>query len=441
MELHDICFYLTDMFEGEKSKAFVHYEPSVLDYTSDAQGVLIVENDRQKISIALKGDEVSVRTLVGVLEETLFNRERVRTLYVWNIKDLVSYFRFYVPNFKIPPVSIVDIKIIEAFLGISKNSPKNYIEAVNRSNILQQSERWLNVYKAIHQPLMLKVLPAIETTPLLDKVRREWVYPYYEIEGQANGRLNASNRFKNGYLPHTMGQAVKEVLQPQEGHRFLSADFKSCEIFVLHWLSKDKELARIIESGLDLHSEIYRVITRDEQINPTKRDKSKIMFLPVMYGCGSEGLARQLALDVNVSKELILRINSTFSGAHDWMMEKQDIAKRNQKIEDYFGRRREFPEQEAYRARNFLVQAVAATFCQEKLIDLHKTYEREFGDDAKIVFSVHDGYGATFIQKAFKDVNRITKQVLETESKICPGLKIPVDIKFGIKLSNMKRIE
>lgn len=437
MELYDLCPHLTDLFENGRTSILVRFEPSILDFTSDGEGTVIVENDRQRISFALKGDVSSVRTVVAVLETTIFNPENVKFLYTWNIKDLISYFKYYVPEFVMPPVSIVDLKVIEAFLGIPRNPPKTYIEAVNRARIFAETTRWKAIYKSIHQPLMQKVLPAIETNPLLDTVKREWVHPYYEIEGQANGRLNASGKFKNGYLPHTMGQAVKEVLQPKEGYRFLSADFKSCEIFVLHWLSKDAELARIIESGLDLHSEIYRVVTRDETINPAKRDKSKLMFLPVMYGCGAEGLASQLGLKVEVAKELIHRIRSTFPGAHEWMMAKQEHVKQNLKIEDYFGRRREFPENEAYRARNFVVQAVAATFCQEKLIDLFNAYE---GLEANIAFSVHDGYGVTFLQKELKNIHDTTKLVLESESKICPGLKIPVDIKFGIKLSNMKRL-
>lgn len=436
MDLYEISFYLNDMFEGNNSNALLKFEPSILDYTNDTRGHLTVENQRQKITVPLTGEEIGVRTLLGILEQTLFNPERVRILFAWSIKDLISYFRFYVPTLALPPVSIIDLKVIESFLGVHKNPPKTYIEAVNRARIFQQRKGWKKVYSEIHQPLMLKVLPTIETTPLLDTQKREWVHPYYEIEGQANGRLNSYNRLKNGYLPHTMSAEVKEVLKPREvGWRFLAADFMSCEVIVLQWLSGDKELTKIIESGKDLHSEIYRVVTQDEQINPTKRNMSKLMFLPVMYGCGPEGLAKQLHLDISVAKELINRIRTIFSDAHDWMMAKQEQTKNQGYIEDYFGRKRSFSQEEAYRCRNFVVQAVAATFCQEKLIQLTNALSTL---DANVVFSVHDGFGVVFKQSIAKELYKITKRVLESESKICPGLKILTEIKFGVKLSKMK---
>ena len=116
------------------------------------------------------------------------------------------------------------------------------------------------------------------------------------------------------------------------------------------------------------------------------------------------------------------------------MQSKQESAKESV-IYDFFGRPRKFDEKQCYLARNFSVQGVAATACQEKLIDLFDNIDN---DKAYIAFSIHDGFGLVCKIKYAHEVYKLVKQVCESESILCPGLKMKVEIKFGHKLNNMK---
>jgi len=431
MNMYDTSWQLADLLEGQKS-IFMRTEPEVPDFTDRSSFRILVWSLKQKLEIEV--DSNNIASVMSLFNGTLFNKDRVDRLYVWGIKSLYTYLRAFNPKFVKPTVNILDLKIIESFQGVRKNRPENAVEAINRMKLAVQHKNWQKLYTTIHLPLALRVLPAIETTPLLDEISRKPVYPYYEIEGQTNGRLNCLKKYSNSYLPHNMGPDVRESLKPKgDDKRLCTADFKSCEVAVLQWLSGDEQIKKILDSGEDLHRAIYEIVTGDKCDTDKKRNISKKMFLPVMYGCGPKGLAANLDVGASVGAELFQRIRSNFPTATHFMLEKQRDAKHGV-VTDYFGRPRKFPEGEAYRFRNTFVQAVAATVCQEKLIALWKSLD---GETARLAFSIHDGYGIVCDIPTAKQTYQTVKDTLESESVLCPGLSMKVAIKFGLKLSNM----
>lgn len=432
MNAHDVAWQLSDLLETNRT-LFLKIIPEVPDHTIQQPFKCIVFGARQHLEIEV--DPKELMTLVGLFDMTIFDKEKVDRLYTWNFKSLATCFHAYCPHkFILPQVSLIDLKTIENFLGIRKNCPENLIEAINRTKQVVKY-KWQSIYKAVIQPLMLKVLPSLETTSLLNESAKRAEFPYYEIEGQNNGRLNSSLKFTKCYPPHRLGPDLRATLKPRGvGLRFVAADFKHCEITVLQWLSNDPKLKEMLESGLDLHSEIYHLITGNQCDTPTKRDRAKLMFLPVIYGCGAARLAEIIEVEEPIARELIRRLRVTFPVAFDWVDAQQEKAKRGE-VFDYFGRPRKFEENKAYLARDFVVQAVAATVCQEKLIGLHSAFQ---GPEAYVAFSVHDGYGLVCEIAAARDTYVKTKQVLESESVLCPGLKMKVKIEFGARLNNMK---
>lgn len=434
MSVQKAAWQIADLLEGSDA-VFIRTEPEVPDFTTRAVFRIIISSLRQKVELEVSPD--NIRSLIGVFDATIFNKEIVDRIYTWNLKSLSSYFHYFVPRFVTPTNSVIDLKIIESFLGIRKIRPENLTEAINRVKIAVKRKNWQKLYKTLHLPLALRVLPAIETTSLLNDDTRKPEHPYYEIEGQANGRMNCMKKFANSYLPHNMGPDLRKVLKPRGYNmRFLSADYRHCEVTVLQWLTGDEKLKEILDSGEDLHRKIYEVVTGDECDTETKRNISKLMFLPVMYGCGPPTLAQQLKVSEKVGKELHGRILTNFPTAMNRMLEVQKQADVGP-VEDYFGRRRKFEKGEGYKARNFFVQGVAATVCQEKLVELYKALD---GENVYLAFSVHDGYCVVCAMEKAKQAYQTVKSVLESESKLCPGLRMKVQIKFGTRLNQMKEL-
>lgn len=431
MKLHEVAWNISELLEGTNS-VFLKTEPENLDFTDAAPRKVHISSPRGRLEFQI--DPENILPLMGLFDATIFDPERVERLYCWNIKSLASYARYYISKFVTPKNNCIDLKPIEGFLGIRLSAPKNYAEALDRTKLVVKRGGWHRVYKSIHLPLSLRVLPAIETTPLLNSESRKAEYPCYDIEGQINGRLNCYKAFLHSYLPHTMGPEIRSAMRPRGySFRFCTSDFRHCEVTVLQWLSKDEKLLEILESGDDLHRRIYEIVTGDGCDTETKRNLSKKMFLPVMYGCGPQGLSKNMGVSEKVADELISRIHSSFSTASKWIQSQQQQAKQGV-ITDYFGRPRIFKNEQAYLARNFVVQAPAATVCQEKLIALHNALDEE----TKIAYSVHDGCVLVTPTKKAKNTYDTLKGVMESESQLCPGLRMKIEVKFGARLDQMK---
>lgn len=431
MDTHEISKHLHTLLVDTKS-VFVKTEPETLDFTNGLSAKIHVSTQNGTLEFEINSQNILV--IIGMLSATIFEPEKVDRLYTWNFKSLTSYVLYNISKFVTPKNNCIDLKPIEGFLGVHLNSPKNYFEALDRVKLAVKRGGWHQVYKQVHQPLFLRVLPSIETTPLLNLESRRPEYPCYEIEGQTNGRLNSRKAFLKSYLPQTMGNDVKSIMRPHGyGVRFVTSDFRHCEVTVLQWLSNDERLLEILESGEDLHRRIYEIVTGDKCDSDKKRNLSKKLFLPVIYGCGPFGLSKNLSINENVAKELIDRIFKSFPTATNWIMEKQQQAMHGV-VKDYFGRPRSFKSEEVYLARNFVVQGVAATVCQEHLIEVHKSLK----DGIKIVFSVHDGYCFVIPTAKAKEMYIFLKEKLEAESKLCPGLRMKIEVKFGARLDQMK---
>lgn len=435
MDLSEGSVKLYDLLQSNRT-VFVRTEPETLDFTDATLGKVLIFGEKDKVELDVSSQ--NIKSVIGLLDATVFDKAVVDRLYFWNIKSLASYTLKHIAKFVTPRNNLIDLKPIEGFLGEHKKPPESLQEVFNRARIVVENKSWLAIYRSIHLPLSLRVLPSIETTPLLNEQLRRSEYPCYEIEGQTNGRLNCSKKFAKSYLPHNMGPDIRKVMKPLGyGLRFVSADFRFCEVAVLQWLTQDEKLLEILNSGEDLHSRIYEIVTGDPCDTDTKRKISKKMFLPVVFGLGASGLAANLGLTEAVGVELHSRIYTIFGTALNWVGLKQQQAKSGI-VTDYFGRPRKFAPDQAYLARNFVVQAVAATFCQEKLVELWKAFHQLQIPDQKLAYSVHDGYCGICKVSSAKQTYDIMKDVLESESKLCPGLKLKVEIKFGARLDSMK---
>lgn len=413
---------------------YLRTEPEVLDFTGIGTGKIILSGGKQKIDIDINNNQV--KSLASLLDHVFQSPEI--TLLCWNIKSVISYIKHFVPQPFSLAAKIIDISVVENFLGIQKKQPENLSEAVDRAKVLIANQKWNSLYKTLLLPLMLEVLPALENVPLLDELDRVGKFAHYEIEGQTNGRLRCTKRFMRGYVPHTLGPDQKKTFKPSgEGRIFLSSDIKHCEVSVLQWLSNDDKLKEIMESGKDLYCEIYKIITKDDCNTDNKRRIGKEIFLKVIYGIGSKGLSDELDVPVEVAKELIDRTYHGFPIATGWIVAKQNEAKLQGTLEDFFGRPRTFTPENAYLARNFVVQGVAATICLEKLTELHYAIR---GLDSKLCFSIHDGYGFTSTIAAAPDTVKRINNVMREPSKLCPGLLLKVETQFGKRLDGMKVI-
>jgi len=433
MDLYEISCLWSDVKQSHRS-AYLRLDPEAPDFTDRSvfkAHICIGDSD-----LLLEVTPDDAREFGAWLDTTVFDKDCLDRLYTWNLKSLISYIRFFTGKSPTPSTAIYDLKVIENFLGIRQNRPENFADAVDRMTKIMARKIWPSIYKTIHLPLLLRTLPIIETNPLLNVNIKRPEFPFYEIEGQPFGRMNCLKKFSKSYVPHNMGPDIRAVLRPRgDGYCFLNADFRHCEVSVLQWLSSDPKLKEFLDSNQDLHCSTYEALTNTPCDNEEKREMGKMLFFPVMYGCGAATLAKTINVSEDVARELIRRLKVTYPVAWKWMEDQQEKARAGV-IQDYCGRPRKF--EEAYRARDFMVQGTAATACQEKLIDLVDALD---GEQAYMACSVHDGVYVCTKLKAAKETYHTVKTIMESPSKVCPGLSMKVQIKLGPRLDAMKVFE
>jgi hypothetical protein len=259
----------------QKSKiAFIKTVPEILDFTTDAEFKLFIFGSGKKLELSV--NKTNIHSICGILSVSLFD-EGVSVLG-WNFKSLFSYFTFYLKKPFVPQSSILDLKVVESFNGIRKQkAPESLAEAIARYRSLGEAS-WISIYKKIHLPLITKVIPYMETFPLVDKLDRKLKYAYYEIEGQTNGRLQVSDAFNFSYNPHNMSEKRSSFLRPSiPNNLFCYMDYKHMEVTVLAYLSQDGKLKELLASGGDLYSDIYQIITGEVCDTKEKRAKCKMI--------------------------------------------------------------------------------------------------------------------------------------------------------------------
>lgn len=415
---------------------YVTFEPDVLDFTdSIAHKNLILHTSSQQIKINISDE--SLVTIVSLLKLSVFTKEV--KIICWDWKTFASYFYFVTKNCLVVESAIVDLKIIETYVNINLKKPDNFSAALMRLKNLVSEGLWRdieNIYKNLHLPLITTVLPAIESSGILDTAAGGYVYAYYEVNGQENGRLRCFNAFSKGFVPHAMGQDVKSVLKPKKQEElFLSFDYRAMEVYMLAWLSQDSLLLEMCGEK-DVYGAIFSKITGNNFDGNNNREFAKKFFLPVIYGQSARALSDRLGIAREVAEQITERIYSTFPTVSAYLLGFQKQVQETGYARDKFGKRRSFEEGKEYMVRNFAVQSPAAVVCLDKLNQLYFALK----NITDIAYTVHDGYTVYADKTNYKQICKIAFDVLSCESQFCPDLRLRVTCRAGRNLNDLKSL-
>lgn len=412
-------------FLKRNNSIYLHTEPEITDFRQTFTGIITMLGANGE-GVQFNLPNGNLQSLVGMLTCSVFGGNK--TVYTWDVKKLFSYFyhrlvRRYQANVL---ARVIDIKYGEAFLGIDSERPQFFEDAQNRGqHIVNHSECW-NIHHRVHVPLATRVLPKVETAGLLDVEHRGVRFPVYDIEGQVHGRLRCRKAFPDSLLAHNLQKEDKARLRPARLDCQLAVlDYKAMEVYILHWLSKDERLGKIISSGRDIYSTIYSLLF-GLKCADSNRQFIKDTFLPVVYGIQSESLANKLEISQEDAKSLIEKYKTYFATAMSWVQKHQDQA-REGVVCDYLGRPRSY-EKEHWIARNAIVQGPAAAVCLEKLVSV---YDELFGH-CEIVATIHDAYILEIPKYIFQEIVLRATQILEEPSQILPDLKLKVGVNVAV---------
>ena len=108
-------------------------------------------------------------------------------------------------------------------------------------------------------------------------------------------------------VPDTLSQLIRTAFVPQDGRKFIVADFSAIEARVIAWLAWEKWRLKVFEDGGDIYcasaSQMFRVPVEKHGLNGHLRQKGKIAELALGYG-GSVGALKSMgALEMGLAEE------------------------------------------------------------------------------------------------------------------------------------------
>ena len=108
-------------------------------------------------------------------------------------------------------------------------------------------------------------------------------------------------------IPDTLSQLIRTAFVPQDGRKFIVADFSAIEARVIAWFAGERWRLKVFEDGGDIYcasaSQMFHVPVEKHGINGHLRQKGKIAELALGYG-GSVGALKSMgALEMGLAEE------------------------------------------------------------------------------------------------------------------------------------------
>ena len=108
-------------------------------------------------------------------------------------------------------------------------------------------------------------------------------------------------------IPDTLSQLIRTAFVPQDGRKFIVADFSAIEARVIAWIAEERWRLRVFEGGGDIYcasaSQMFHVPVEKHGVNGHLRQKGKIAELALGYG-GSVGALKSMgALEMGLAEE------------------------------------------------------------------------------------------------------------------------------------------
>ncbi len=126
-------------------------------------------------------------------------------------------------------------------------------------------------------------------------------------------------------IPDTLSQLIRTAFVPQDGRKFIVADFSAIEARVIAWFARERWRLKIFEDGGDIYcasaSQMFGVPVEKHGVNGHLRQKGKIAELALGYG-GSVGALKSMgALEMGLSEEELQPLVTAWRDSNPMIMQ------------------------------------------------------------------------------------------------------------------------
>ena len=234
------------------------------------------------------------------------------------------------------------------------------------------------------------------------------------------------------------GRLIRKYFVPEDGYRFIDADYSQIELRIMAHLSGDASLIEAFNSGADIHaitaSKVFHVPM--EEVTALMRRNAKAVNFGIIYGISAFGLSEDLGISRKDAKDFIEEYFATFPGVKEYLDRCVSDAKKNGYVVSMFKRRRPMPElvssnfmQRSFGERvamNAPIQGTAADIMKIAMIRVRTRLQKE-GLKSRVILQVHD----ELLVEAAEDETLTVRNILKEEMEGAAKLSVPMIVEVS----------
>lgn len=275
----------------------------------------------------------------------------------------------------------------------------------------------LEALSAVH-PLPAKVLEYreiaklkstyVDALPKLVDPRDGRVHGTFNQLGAATGRLSSTDpNLQNIPVRTALGRSIRACFIPEDGWRFISADYSQMELRLLAHLSDDPALIEAFHRDVDIHAYTASLVdgVALELVTPAARARAKAVNFGIVYGMSEFRLARDQGMSREAARAFIEAYFARYPRVREYIDGTIAAVQRSGETRTLYGRLRRFadlvaapgkdgpsrPEREALlrQAVNATVQGTAADIAKKAMIAVDRVL-RTHQLKSRLLLQVHD---------------------------------------------------
>ena len=281
----------------------------------------------------------------------------------------------------------------------------------------------------------------VDAIPSLINPKTGRVHTSFNQAVAATGRLSSTDpNIQNIPIRTERGREIRKAFIPRnEDYVILSADYSQIELRIIAGLSRDANMLKAFEDGLDIHtataSQVFNVDIKD--VTREMRGRAKAVNFGIAYGQTAFGLSQGLKISRTEAKEIIDNYNLKFPGVRQLMSDNIQFAREHGFVQTVLGRRRRlrdinsgnqtvrgFAERNAINAP---IQGSAADMIKVAMINIQKEFHKQ-NFKSKMTLQVHD----ELVFDAHKSEVDIIIPIIKEKMIHAIELNVPIEVGVGV---------
>ena len=255
------------------------------------------------------------------------------------------------------------------------------------------------------------------------------------------GRLSSIEpNLQNIPIRYEEGKLIRKAFIPEDNSVFISSDYSQIELRVFASLSKEENMIKAFNSGIDIHTktamDIFHV-TKDK-VTKLMRRQAKAVNFGILYGISNFGLAEDIGTDFKTAKEFMDTYLDTFPTIREYNEKVVEDAYKNGYVLTIMNRKRTIDElnntnyiirQQGERiAQNTPIQGSAADILKKAMIEIYDEFNKK-KLKSKMILQIHDELIFNTYKDELDEVKIIVKEKMENVYKL--DVPLVVDMEEG----------